>query len=174
MVTKRKLGVGLLLAFVATLSVLGAQSRDLNTEIEIAASPQTVWEILTDLSQYEDWNPHITSAEGEISEGSKLTIEITESDGSTMTFRPTVIRVAPNTEFRWLGRLLVPRLFDGEHIFEISALGDNEVRLVHRDNFRGLLVLPFWNKLNTESRRGFEEMNAAIKERAEARDSGKR
>jgi len=170
--SKKKLGLGILVAFVVIVVILGAQSKELNTEIEIAASAQTVWEILTGLSHYEDWNPHIPEADGEVREGSKLTIRVEESDGSSMTFRPTVTRVVPHSEFRWLGRLLIPRLFDGEHIFEITALGADRVRLVHRENFRGLLVLPFWNKLNTETRHGFEAMNAALKVRAEAADSG--
>ena len=171
MFTKRRLGLGILVVFVLLIVVLGAQSRELDTEIEIAASPETVWQILTDLSQYEDWNPHIVRAEGEVREGSRLTIQIEESDGSSMTFHPTVTRVVPNAEFRWLGRLLLPRLFDGEHIFEISALGNDRVRFLQRESFRGLLVLPFWGKLNTQTRHGFEAVNAAIKARAEAMDS---
>jgi len=166
--SKRKSGLIALVAFAGLIVVLGAQSRDLSTEIEIAASPQTVWAILTDLSQYEEWNPHIPEAEGEVSEGSTLTIRIENSDGSSVTFRPTVTRVVVDSELRWLGRLFLPRLFDGEHIFEISALGSDKVRFVQRENFRGLLVLPLWKKLNTETRHGFETMNAAIKERAEA------
>ena len=172
--TKRRsglLGLGVLIAIVVLLVVLGSQSKDLRTEIEIAASPQTVWQILTDLNRYEEWNPHIPEAAGELREGSRLTVRIEERDGSSMTFRPTVTRVVPSSELRWLGRLFLPRVFDGEHIFEISALGSDHVRFVQRENFRGLLVLPFWNKLNTETRHGFEAMNAAIKARAETAES---
>lgn len=168
MQTKRRLGLSVAVAFLVVIIVLGAQSRELDTEIEIAASPQTVWRVLTDLSQYKDWNPHIPQAEGEVREGSRLTVRIVEPSGSSMTFRPRVTRVVPNAEFRWLGRLLLPRLFDGEHIFEISALGHDKVRFVQRESFRGVLVLPFWKKLNTETRHGFEAMNAAMKLRAEA------
>ena len=37
-----------------------------------------------------------------------------------MTFAPTVIRAARNQELRWLGRLLLPGVFDGEHSFQLS------------------------------------------------------
>jgi len=153
------------------LVVLGSQSRELNTEIEIEASPQTVWSILTDLGRYEAWNPHIREAEGEVSEGGKLTIQVEEAGGSSMTFEPTVTRVVPDVELRWLGRLLLPRVFDGEHIFEIQDLGGDRVRFVQRENFRGLLVLPLWGKLNTDTRQGFEAMNAALKMRAEGENA---
>ena len=57
-----------------------------------------------------------------------------------MTFRPTVLKVEPNREFRWLGHLLFPGLFDGEHIFTIEPLGEGHVRFTQREVFTGLLV----------------------------------
>lgn len=84
-----------------------------------------------------------------------------------MTFKPTVTRVVPQKEFRWLGRLMFPRLFDGEHIFEIFSSGDGSVRFVQRETFRGVLVPFLWGKLDTDTRAGFEEMNVALKHRVE-------
>jgi uncharacterized protein YndB with AHSA1/START domain len=31
--------------------------RELGTEVEIAAPPERIWEILTDFAAYPDWNP---------------------------------------------------------------------------------------------------------------------
>ena len=169
--TRKRIGLGVLAVLALLVVILGAQSRQLHTEIEIAASATEVWGVLTDLGAYGDWNPHITAAEGTVAEGSPLSIRIDKSDGSNITFRPTVTKVVPNTELRWLGRLFLPRLFDGEHIFEITAVGADKVRFVQRETFRGLLVLPLWNMLNTETRHGFEAMNAALKLRAETADS---
>ena len=84
-----------------------------------------------------------------------------------MTFKPRVTRVVPEREFRWLGRLLIPGLFDGEHVFEIKPLGENRSGLVQREKFRGLLVPLLWRSLNTSTRQGFNEMNAALKLKAE-------
>ena len=84
-----------------------------------------------------------------------------------MTFTPTVTRVEPERAFRWLGRLLLPGIFDGEHIYEITPLEENRVRFVQRENFRGILVSLFWKNLDTQTRQGFEAMNAALKQRAE-------
>ena len=84
-----------------------------------------------------------------------------------MTFTPTVTRVEPGRAFRWVGRLLFPGLFDGEHIYEINPLAEGGVRLVHREEFRGVLVPLFWKSLDTHTRQGFEAMNAALKKRAE-------
>lgn len=84
-----------------------------------------------------------------------------------MTFRPTVLKAEPNRELRWLGHLLIPGLFDGEHIFTIEPLGANRVRFVQREIFTGLLVPLLASGLDTDTRRGFEEMNQALKVRAE-------
>ncbi len=85
-----------------------------------------------------------------------------------MTFRPTVLKADPNRELRWLGRLRVPGLFDGEHSFTIQPLEENRVRFVQREAFKGLLVPLFARSLDTNTLRGFGEMNRALKKRAEA------
>ena len=38
-----------------------------------------------------------------------------------MTFKPTVLAVHPERELRWLGRFILPGLFDGEHSFRIES-----------------------------------------------------
>lgn len=164
----KKLVLGTVLVLAIVLIALGVQEKSIWTEVEINASADKVWNILTDLESYQDWNPHIPQARGRIATGNKLYIRVKERDGSEMSFEPTVIKVVPKQEFRWLGRLYVPRLFDGEHIFEIEEVSPRRVRLSHRETFRGVLVLPFWKKLKTETRGGFEAMNAALKRRAEA------
>jgi hypothetical protein len=68
---------------------------------------------------------------------------------------------------RWLGRLIMPGPFDGEHILAIEPLETNRVRFVQREIFTGLLVPLFAHRLDTDTRRGFEEMNRALKARAE-------
>ena len=45
-----------------------------------------------------------------------------------MTFKPRVLNAEPERELRWLGHLLVPGLFDGEHSFTIEPLQENRVR----------------------------------------------
>ena len=61
----------------------------------------------------------------------------------------------------------MPGIFDGEHIFSIEPLGTNQARFVQREIFTGLLVPLFTRELDTNTRRGFEEMNQALKARAE-------
>lgn len=142
-------------------------AHELHTEIEIDAPPATVWRVLTDLARYPDWNPFITSAEGTVAVGERLTNRLEPPGGTAMTFRPTVTEVEEGGVFEWIGRLGVPGLFDGRHRFELVAEGDR-TRLIHREHFGGVLVPLMKKKLDTATRTGFEAMNAALKERVEA------
>jgi hypothetical protein len=141
--------------------------KELRTEIEIQASDKRVWQLLTDFASFPQWNPFIRQAEGEVKVGARLEVHIQPSGTSGMTFKPVVLKVEPNRELRWLGRLLMPGLFDGEHIFTIETLDANRVRFTQREVFTGLLVPLFARSLDTDTRRGFEEMNQVLKSRAE-------
>ncbi len=138
---------------------------ELRTEIEIDAPAERVWAVLTDFERFPDWNPFIRSIRGQALVGSRLDVLLGASGMRPMRFRPTVKAVVPNRELRWLGRLRLPRLFDGEHIFQIEPLGPTRTRFVQRERFRGLFVPLLARSLNRDARRGFEEMTRALRER---------
>jgi hypothetical protein len=142
--------------------------KQLHTEIEISAPAERVWELLTDFASYPQWNPFIRNISGQPAPGERLEVRLEPPDGRAMTFKPKVLRAEPNRELRWLGHLLLPGVFDGEHSFTIEPLEDNRVRFIQREAFKGLLVPLFARSLESNTQRGFEEMNHALKERAEA------
>ena len=86
-----------------------------------------------------------------------------------MSFEPTVLTAAEPRELRWLGKLGLPRVFDGEHRFLLEPRGRERVRLIHSERFRGLLVPLAWRSVEASTREGFEQMNRALKARAESR-----
>ena len=79
-----------------------------------------------------------------------------------------VVHVVPERELRWLGHMLLPAVFSGEQSFELSPLEEGRTRFVLREVFRGLVVPFLPNALAAIMRRGFEGMNVALKEQAEA------
>lgn len=139
--------------------------KEIRTEIDINASPQRVWQVLTDFERYPDWNPFIRKIEGKAVEGEKITIHITTPAGANRNYSPKVTKVVAEKELRWLGKM--PGLLSGEHIFSIEPASDNSLRLVHREVFGGLLTSFFGSRLDNDVKKGFEEMNAALKKRAE-------
>jgi hypothetical protein len=142
-------------------------SSQLHSETAIQASPQRVWEILTDFAAYPDWNPFIPRISGSPEAGSRLDVQLQPPGGRGMRMRPTVTAAAPSHELRWLGHLGVPGLFDGEHSFRIEPLGADRVRFVQEERFTGLLAPLVLRFIARSIRQGFEAMNQALKARAE-------
>lgn len=140
----------------------------INTEIEINATSAKVWHALTDFPAYPDWNPSIRSVKGIPARGEKLRV-VYQPEGSLVKLKFTVELVAcePEKEFRWVGRLLFPALFAGDHYLILETTGPNRTRLIHGEEFSGLLKPVVWfllSKLNIDA---FNAMNAALKIRVE-------
>lgn len=121
-----------------------------------------------DFSRYPEWNPFIRSLEGVPSDGQTLEVKVQPAGGRAMTFRPIIVRSTPNSEFRWLGKLFVTGLFDGEHYFKLERISGGETRFMQGEQFSGLLVPLFRASLDKGTKAGFEAMNLALKKRAEA------
>ena len=109
--------------------------RELRREIEINAPPERVWAVLTDFAAYPEWNPFIRRISGEAREGARLEVQIEPPGARAATFKPTVRAVEANRELRWLGRFLLPGVFDGEHRFQIEPMDGNRSRFVQSERF---------------------------------------
>jgi hypothetical protein len=141
--------------------------KQLRTQIDIDATPERVWQVLTDFEAYPQWNPFMTRVSGTPMPGERLTVYMQPEGGRAMTFRPTVREAAPHRRLRWLGHLFLPGIFDGEHGFTIEPLDDGGVRLVQQEDFRGVLVPLLARSLDRRTLPAFERMNRALKQRAE-------
>jgi len=139
-------------------------AKEIKTEILIHATLDKVWTILTNFENYPNWNPFIKSVIGEVKVGNKITVRIEPSKEKGMTFKPTVLIYEANKELRWIGRLLFPGLFDGEHKFELIDNGNGTITFRQSEKFKGIFVW-FLNVENTK--KGFEEMNGKLKELSE-------
>jgi len=141
--------------------------KQIRTEIDIKSTPDKVWGILTDFEKHPDWNPFIKKISGNAGEGEKLDVFIEPPGRKGMSFQPTVKEVEVNKRLRWLGRVLLPGIFDGEHIFEITEVKEGSLKFVQRENFGGLLVPLLWRSIEEPTRNGFLAMNQALKLRVE-------
>lgn len=138
---------------------------ELTTELVIGAPPEIVWGILMDFARYPEWNPFIVEISGTAAVGARLHVRIVPPGRTGITMRPIVRAVEPNRELRWLGSLA--GFFKGEHRFVLEP-HESGTRFVQAETFSGLLVPLFRRSLDTDTRQGFEEMNHALRERAEA------
>ena len=141
--------------------------RRIETAIDIAASPAAVWSVLAGFAAYPEWNPFIRKLEGEPRAGTRLSVTAQPPGHREMTFKPTVLVADANRELRWRGRALIPGIFDGEHAMRLEAVPGGTL-FHHEEKFGGILV-PLFGSVLEATVRGFEQMNAALKSRAERR-----
>lgn len=141
--------------------------KELKTEILIEATPAKVWGILTDFERYPDWNPFIRSIEGKPEAGAKIRAQIAPPGAKGMTFKPLVLAFEKEKEFKWIGRLLFPGLFDGEHRFELIDNENGTTTFIQAERFKGILVPLFKKMLDTNTLEGFHAMNHRLKAEAE-------
>ncbi len=143
--------------------------RNIETSTVINAPASEVWKTLMDFKSYPNWNPFIKTLKGNAVVGGQLTAELCLPGKKPMIFKPTVLRATPNKEFRWIGKLWVKGLFDGEHYFVLEKLDEQRTLFTHGENFSGLLSGLLFKMIEEETKRGFEEMNEALSERVEKR-----
>ncbi|PBQ33077.1 polyketide cyclase [Sphingobacteriaceae bacterium] len=142
-------------------------SKEIRTEIQIYASKEKIWSILMDFKNYSSWNPFLTAISGQALAHEKLQVRFLPPGKKGMTMRPTVLEVSPLKVFRWKGRLFLPGIFDGEHIFELKDLADGSTLFIQREKFNGILVPLLTKMLDVNTVNGFKLMNEKLKNRAE-------
>jgi len=140
--------------------------RAIHTEIGVLAPAGEVWSILIDTGRWHEWNP-FAKIDGRVAVGERVSVTLTPPGRSPITMRPTIVKLEPGRELRWLGQLGIPGLFDGEHGFRVVAEDTGRCRFEHFETFRGLLVAPLMWMVGEATQRGFEAMNRALKARAE-------
>lgn len=156
--------VGILAIVTLTIYQIG-NPMEIKTEIIIKAPVEKVWEKLTDFAQYPNWNPFIIQVESNKIVGEQMLVTIKPIDKKPMSFKPKLLKFAASSELRWIGIVGARWIFSGEHYFILQPINNNETKLIHGENFSGILV-PLFIKAE-HIKKSFENMNDVLKESLE-------
>ena len=140
--------------------------QTLSSQIDINATPEKVWAILTNFEEYPLWNDFVVKIQGELLEGSQLKVSL-KAKNQEQHFDPEVIKVQAPRKFEWKGQLPWGA-FVGHHCFEIVEISTDQVRFLHQEHFSGWLSWLILALIGKQTLRGFERMNLALKQRAES------
>lgn len=142
--------------------------RRLASSLDIDASPERVWEQLTDFAGFPSWNPFIRRASGKLRVGNRIQVRL-KLGNAEVTLSPTLSKVEPNRELRWLAQVGPRGIFDVERIFELEALDGGRTRFTQSEVCTGFLqpVLFIGGKLERDILRGYDAFANAIKQRVE-------
>jgi hypothetical protein len=134
---------------------------DLRTEALVPASPERVWEVLTDFKAFPEWNPLVLEARGVAEPGARVHLLVPHlaSPGKTVRIPARIIRFEPGRELAWVGG--VPGIFRGEHYWSLSPV-QGGTRLQHGERLSGL-VPRIWGRRKIEGfRAAYMAHNAAL------------
>jgi hypothetical protein len=141
--------------------------KEIISQIEIGAPAQCVWEVLLDFDSYPEWNPFITAISARTGVRTELKLRTRVPGRPALSSRANLLTFEPGRQLSWQGHRLVPGLLEREHALELEPSPAARVRVRHSLRIKGLLGPLF--PLKTEpTRQALDQMNEALKNRAEA------
>ncbi|CAH1519866.1 conserved hypothetical protein [Vibrio owensii] len=147
----------LLAASMSVSSILG--SKSVHTEIIIPSTPEKVWQVLTDIERYQEWNPAITLVKGTLEVGNKVTYHFQETESKEANISSEVIEITPYTHLNHKGGIWGVITFDQHYYLEPHELGTKFV--IHED-YTGIYV-NFWDESHTQQQ--YQNMAETLKAR---------
>lgn len=143
----------------------------IETEVEIAAPPETVYAALADIARYGEWNPYLVEVRGTPEPGQTLKVRSQPAGREEMEYEVQVVAMSPPSCIRWEGGLPDRAQFRGDHRWELEVLGTGRTLLRHHETFTGELAGDIFEAAGDAIRGDFERMNEALKCRVETQDA---
>jgi hypothetical protein len=131
--------------------------------VAIAAKPEAIWRRLTDAAQFPSWNSTVTSIEGEIALGNRLTLRVPLAPGRA--FRPRVTEFEANARMVWSDGMAP--MFKGTRTFTLTPQPDGTTLFSMVEVFKGVM-LPMIKGSLPDFRAAFDQYAADLKRAAEA------
>ena len=129
-------------ATVASLGAFLLGHKSVQTEVVIEASPEAVWQVLTDVEQYKEWNPVFEYKEGQLKQGNKVVYKVTEAENKTAVMSAKVIKLVPNKVLNQTGGL--PGVITFDHTYTLTKVEQGTKVTIH-EQYRGIYV-NFWSE----------------------------
>ena len=136
---------------------------EFNAASKIKASPETIWEILTDAPGYPNWDPWVERIEGTIAPGETIKAYTKLSPGRA--FPAKVTEFVPGQKMTWSGGMPLG-LFKGIRTFTLVPQEDGVIEFTLREVFSGPL-LPLIGRSIPDMTSAFQDFAAGLKQHAE-------
>lgn len=162
-INRKMIWITLLIVSLVVFS-LAFTKFEIREEIEINASAEKVWQTVIDFPNYKNWNTQLSFLGGEVKPNGKLHLKLSVEGTNPYEFKPIISHWQENEKFAWLAQTGLPRVFDGEHFFEINKLENGKTLLINREEYRGILSLLMKTlPMMKDAPKGFKKMNLEFK-----------
>jgi hypothetical protein len=102
---------------------------------QIRAPAERIWSLLTNAAEFPRWNSTVTSIEGEIALGKKITLRV---PSSPRAFTLTITELEPNKRMVWKSG--AAPMFKGERTFLLVPLSDGSTEFCMDEVITGLML----------------------------------
>src|SRR5258706_14822688 len=135
--------------------------------IGIEAPAEVIWEVISDLKSWEQWNKLYPKASGQIRIGGTLELTLVLPGQQPQQIKPTVLEWVPNEQLHWrltmLGGFVKTTRF-----FEIESLAGARCIVSSGALFAGMMGPPVAQRMGRTIYRALAGVGGALKARAEA------
>lgn len=153
-----------LVFIVVGLLLLSTTSFEIREEIEIKASSDKVWETVISFENYNKWNTQLAFLGGKAKPNGKLHLKLSAEGASPYEFNSNISHWVVQKQFAWIAITGLPKIFDGEHFFELVDLGNEKTLLINREKYSGILSQLFRQlPMMKTAPNGFKKMNLELK-----------
>ena len=144
-----------------------AMAAGITLALDIDAPASIVWEVITDLPRYEEWNPFVVRAASSLAVGDPIAMRVKVFSMVAQPQRETVLECVPGARLCWgvPGRAGSP--IRSRRCQEIRPTGEARTHYVSDFSLAGWLAPVVMSILGARLRVGFQAMTHAVKERAE-------
>lgn len=137
-------------------------SRETEVAIDIRATPEILWSLLTNAALYPSWNSTVVSIEGQIALGSKIALRSTLD--RKRTFKLTVREFQPPMRLVWGDAM-------GRRSYVLTPKGAGVVTFSMHEKIGGPLF-PLFARMIPSFDESFNQMAADLKTKAESMTGG--
>lgn len=132
------------LAVITIIASFGAflGQKSVQTEVVISASQEAVWQVLTDVEQYKDWNPVFEYKSGQLKQDNKIVYRVTEAENKSAVISAKVNQLVPNESLNQSGGLWGVITFD--HTYTLTKVEEGTKVTIYEE-YSGIYV-NFWNE----------------------------
>ena len=137
--------------------------------LDIAATPERVWQVLTAFDRYPTWHPTMSvkvTVPRQPEVGARLELRLSGGAAGDQEFTAELIEVDAPRRLAWQGGL--PEVFFGRHTFELSALPGSGTRFTDTEQWTGSMAAAVVTQHRAVLLAEYTRTAAALKAAAEA------
>lgn len=134
--------------------------------VDIDAPADVVWEVITDLPRYGEWNPFVLECQSSLKPGEPIVMKV-QIGSSTQKADEVIQDCRPKTHLSYHMKPVPPGALSSYRSHDIEPLGETRSRYCSHFELKGWLMFLVRGLMGSKLEAGFAGMTDGIKSRAE-------